>query len=531
MADRLHLAPKHRRVLEELFREHLPDVEVWAYGSRVSGKSHDGSDLDLVLRGPGLKEIPLGQLGDFEEAMRESTVPFLVEARDWARLPERFHGEIEQDYVALVENTLGNLRNPQVKCLGEIADIVMGQSPSGDSVSDCNGIPLLNGPTEFGPHHPTPVQFTTNPKKFSKIGDVLFCVRGSTTGRMNWADQKYAIGRGVAAIRHKHEISLQPFVRAVIESGLPDLLSQATGSTFPNVSAQQLASIPCPDIDRDEQRGIAHLLGALDDKIELNRRINETLEAKARTLFKSWFVDFDPVHAKMASCDTGLPQSRADLIPDRLVGSEIGEIPEGWTIYQLNDLAVHHTESVTPASQPEVQFEHFSIPAYDRGQTPKIERGREIKSNKIVVPSNSVLLSKLNPEILRVWMPGLEVAGPQICSTEFLVFTPRRPASRSLLFSLFTNGTFRTLLQSMVTGTSKSHQRVPPKSLRRRDILSGKISVFEKFDEIVAPMLERVVVRRVEAHTLASLRDALLPRLISGEIRLNDAERHVEAAL
>ena len=105
MADRLHLQPKHRQVLEVLLREHLPDVEVWAYGSRVSGRSHDGSDLDLVLRGPGLIEIPLVQLGNFEEAVRESTIPFLVEARDWARLPERFHREIERDHVALATNT------------------------------------------------------------------------------------------------------------------------------------------------------------------------------------------------------------------------------------------------------------------------------------------------------------------------------------------------------------------------------------------------------------------------------------------
>ena len=103
MADRLHLLPKHRRELEALLRKYLPGIEVWAYGSRVNGRSHDGSDLDLVLRGPGLKEIQNGQLGDFEEAVRESSIPFLVEARDWARLPERFHREIERDHVVLVE--------------------------------------------------------------------------------------------------------------------------------------------------------------------------------------------------------------------------------------------------------------------------------------------------------------------------------------------------------------------------------------------------------------------------------------------
>ena len=111
MADRLRLQPKHREVLEALLREYLPDVDVWAYGSRVSGKSHDGSDLDLVLRGPGLSEIPIGQLGDFEEAVRESTIPFLVEARDWARLPERFHREIERNHVVLEANASSNTEN------------------------------------------------------------------------------------------------------------------------------------------------------------------------------------------------------------------------------------------------------------------------------------------------------------------------------------------------------------------------------------------------------------------------------------
>lgn len=88
--------------MEEILREHLPEVEVWAYGSRVSGESHRGSDLDLVLRGPGLEKIPPANLLDVEEALRESTIPFLVEARDWARLPESFHREIGRDYVVIV---------------------------------------------------------------------------------------------------------------------------------------------------------------------------------------------------------------------------------------------------------------------------------------------------------------------------------------------------------------------------------------------------------------------------------------------
>ena len=105
MADGLRLPIRYRRILERLLRECLPDVEVWAYGSRVNGRSHEGSDLDLVLRAAGLDEIPLRQLINFEDAVRESTIPILVEARDWARLPKRFHGEIEREHVVLVHAT------------------------------------------------------------------------------------------------------------------------------------------------------------------------------------------------------------------------------------------------------------------------------------------------------------------------------------------------------------------------------------------------------------------------------------------
>lgn len=101
MADRMVLPQKHRRTLEALIREHLPDVEVWAYGSRVNGRGHAGSDLDLVLRGPGLERIPVEQLAEFAGAVYESTVPFLVEARDWARLPDAFRREIERDHLEL----------------------------------------------------------------------------------------------------------------------------------------------------------------------------------------------------------------------------------------------------------------------------------------------------------------------------------------------------------------------------------------------------------------------------------------------
>ena len=275
--------------------------------------------------------------------------------------------------------------------------------------------------------------------------------------------------------------------------------------------------------DVGEQRSIAHILGTLDDKIELNHRMNETFEAMARALFKSWFVDFDPVRAKMEGRDTGWPSAIADLFPDRLVDSEMGEVPEGWEVFRLDDLTHHHTRSTPPFRSPELEYEHFSIPAYDAGQHPAVEAGAAIRSNKTVVPDDAVLLSKLNPRIARVWVPPDSMGRPQVCSTEFLAFTPKPPANRSLLFALFADQHFRALLKSMVTGTSKSHQRVPPRALKSHDVLAGSPRLFASFGQATSGLLARILTNRSEAATLAALRDTLLPKLISGEIRLEEA--------
>ena len=411
--------------------------------------------------------------------------------------------------------------------LFDIAEIVMGQSPSGQVCNQSGeGVPLLNGPTEFGSHHPTPVQFTTDARKIAMPGDLLFCVRGSTTGRMNWADQEYAIGRGVAAIRHRTSRQLQPLMRGMVEIHLPFLLQAATGSTFPNVSARQLANIAVPDLTEEQMLWTSDLLGGLDDKIELNRRMNETLEAMARAIFKDWFVDFGPTRAKAEGREPYLAPELWELFPDAL--DEEGK-PVGWNTYTLRDLATHHGTTLTPGAQPERMYEHYSIPAYDAGNEPATDLGSSIKSNKTIVPAGAVLLSKLNPEIERVWLPNPDGEWAQVASTEFLALTPLAPATRDILYCVFRSPSFRAEMAAMVTGTSKSHQRVSPKALFAREVLVADPLVLNAFDLMVRLSIERLLSNRRESRTLAQTRDLLLPKLISGEIRLRDAEKAVEA--
>ena len=413
--------------------------------------------------------------------------------------------------------------------LSDIADIVMGQSPPGDTVSSEHGLALLNGPTEFGAHHPIPAQYTTDARKLAQPGDLLFCVRGSTTGRMNWADQEFAIGRGVAAIRHRHEPELQPFVRAVIEYELPELLTQATGSTFPNVSARQLAEIPYPSLDRTQQRAIAHVLGTLDDKIELNRRMNETLEEMARALFKSWFVDFDPVRAKIegrwrrGQSLPGLPADLYDLFPDCLVPSELGEIPERWEVKPLGDVA-EVVGGTTPSTKiPEYwdggthcwatpkDLSNLSVPVLLDTERKITDAGLD-RIGSGLLPRGTVLLSSRAPI---GYLAISEV--PVAINQGFIAMPPRDGISN--LFLLYWCNAFHEEIVNHANGST--FLEISKRNFRRIPAVMPSESVMAGFDKVARSLHERIVSNEQDSRTLAVQRDALLPNLVSGAIGIS----------
>jgi len=278
--------------------------------------------------------------------------------------------------------------------------------------------------------------------------------------------------------------------------------------------------------DPEEQKTIAHILGTLDDKIELNRRMNATLEAMARALFQSWFVDFDPVRAKLDGREpAGLDAATATLFPVHFQDSSIGHIPQGWTVGKVGDLATLSRAAINPGAFPNETFDHFSLPAFDNGRMPKVELGSAIMSNKLVVASDSVLLSKLNPHIPRIWLPDLRNSHRSVCSTEFMVVCAKPGGYREYLFSLFTSSSFASVYGTLVTGTTGSHQRVRPESVLEMNVIIPTPSLIQSFTNITKPMFGRISRNIEQSRTLATLRDTLLPKLLSGELRIDDAER------
>jgi len=415
--------------------------------------------------------------------------------------------------------------------LADFVEIDMGQSPPGETCNTSGeGVPLLNGPTEFGPHHPTPVQFTLDPRRRARVGDILFCVRGATIGRMNWADQEYAIGRGIAAIRHRTTPQLQPFVRAVVEYNLPRLLAQATGSTFPNVSRDQLACLPWPPLTEEEQRAIAHILGTLDDKIELNRRMSETLEEMARALFESWFVRFDPVRAKMEGRDPGLPSDLADLFPDRLVESELGEIPEGWQVEPFSEIVDVIGGGTPRTSVPE--YWGGDIPWFSVGDAPPPSEVWVIDTEKKITPraieESSARILPVGTTIIsargtvgRIALVGVPMAMNQSC------YGLRGKLGTAGYFTYYATRSLVSTLQQRTHGSV--FDTITRDTLASVTSIVPPLHLVDAFEALVGPIFGRILTNLHESRTLAALRDTLLPKLISGELRVKDAERLVAA--
>jgi type I restriction enzyme S subunit len=379
--------------------------------------------------------------------------------------------------------------------LGRIAEIIMGQSPAGDT---CNGVgeglPLLNGPTEFGLHHPAPVQYTSDPRKIARPGDILFCVRGSTTGRMNWADREYAIGRGIAAIRHKRGPDYQHFLRGLINFRLPVLLAQATGSTFPNVSYDQLAGLVCDIADEQQQRAIASLLEAFDDKIELNRQMNETLETLARSIFQFWFLD---------RVQAGLPQGWRE--------GTLGEI--------TGFLAGYAFKSKDWIDQ--------GIPVVKIGSIkPGIVDLEEVSFVSDEVAKEAQRF-RLSPGDLLIGMTGYVGEVGLVPPTDNLPllnqrvgkFVPETPGTAALgfLYCLTRRQEFKAQIGAKAHGTAQAN--VSADAILSVPIVIPEKSLQDEFNRVCEPILNRILANHDESRTLGTVRDALLPRLFSVGLR------------
>ena len=287
-----------------------------------------------------------------------------------------------------------------------------------------------------------------------------------------------------------------------------ELIGLASGASQRNLSGKILKQFPIAVPPLPTQRKIASILSAYDDLIENNTRRIAILEEMAQAIYREWFVNFRfPGHENV-----------------KLVDSPLGQIPEGWEVVTIGDIAKRNSESVSPSKHPDEYFEHFSLPAFDVNVLPVIEAGSSIKSNKTVVTQDSVLISKLNPRIPRVWLPFPSEETRSIGSTEFMIMRPEDGISREFLYSLFRSDEFHDRFAICSGGTSTSHQRVKPPNFLKLPVVLPTGEQMERFQPIVHPLLTLAQNKRIAIENLRTTRDLLLPKLISGKLDVEDLD-------
>jgi len=281
-------------------------------------------------------------------------------------------------------------------------------------------------------------------------------------------------------------------------------------STQPNMKINHTLKYEILKVPLTEQKAIAYILSTLDEKIETNNKINEKLEEMTHALFKRWFIDYEFPN------ENGEPYKSSG---GKMVESELGVIPEGWRIEFLNALVGISNKSVKPHENPNKVYEHYSIPAYDNNKEPEYQDGKDIKSNKYNIDGEIVLVSKLNPSTKRIWKPVTQ-SNDAICSTEFMVYVPKIEKSLPYVYEFLNSDQFQNQLISNATGSTGSRQRVKPKETLQYKVMLPPQNLILNYSEVITSMHQKIDENIVENKKLRNLRDNLLPKLLSGAIRV-----------
>ena len=377
--------------------------------------------------------------------------------------------------------------------------------------------------------------------KISQPGDVVFTSKG-TVGRFAFVrlgTPRFVYSPQLCFWRSVNRAVIDPrflyfwmygrefFVQFKGVAGQTDM------AEYVNLSDQRRMHITLPPLA--EQRAIAHILGTLDDKIELNRRMSETLGAMARTLFKSWFVDFDPVRAKADGGDPRLPQPLTDLFPARLVDSELGEIPEGWEVSTIGDVA------------EVIDCLHSKKPARRSTGLPLLQLSN-IRDDGLLDIGDAYLISEVD---YQEWISRME-ASPGDCvitnvgrvgavaqvpadvkaalGRNMTGVRCRRgfPHPTLLIECLLSQAMRSEIVLNMDTGTILDALNV--RNIPKLRFVRGTGHILHAFERLARPLRARMEKSLTEARTIATIRDTLLPKLISGELRLEDPEKFIGTA-
>ena len=260
------------------------------------------------------------------------------------------------------------------------------------------------------------------------------------------------------------------------------------GTKMPRGDKTAIMQYEVPCFNHETQLRIGKLLRSIDDRITVNKKINDNLEQQAQAIYHERFETVSP-----------------------------NDLPSDWRIVTLGEVATISNKSFNPLKEPEILLEHYSIPAFDEARFPVFELSTSIKSNKFIIDASCFMISKLNPTTKRVWKPYC-LTGNAVCSTEFIVYKAKDQSITDFLYSVIDSGSFSDFMCSHVTGSTGSRQRTTPAETLSYKLILPSENELAEFQSLVSPMYDQMRINAIENDKLKRLRDSLLPKLMSGEI-------------
>ena len=534
VAAAIDIDTRERATIERLLRRYLPGVEVWAYGSRVRWNARPQSDLDVVAFASPEQSGAVSQL---REAFEESSLPFSVYLLIWDDLPESFHTNIEAAYVILQSAKAENVNNQLI------------EAPFAELLAE----PLRNGIYKKKEFHGSGVKIVNMGELFAhpRLGDIGMKrveLAGSEQDRFSVqaGDLLFARRSLVAEGAGKCSVVLDvseptTFESSIIRarpdrkkadslflyyyfnspSGLHALDTIRRQVAVAGITGSDLAQLEIPHTPLPEQRAIAHILGTLDDKIELNRRMNQTLGEMARAIFQDWFVDFGSVRAKLEGREPYLPPELWDLFPDRLVDSELGEVPEGWGVGVLND-SIEILSGGTPKTSVSAYWDG-DVPWYTAKDAPTLsdifalntersitQAGIDNSSTKVLPARTTVITAR--GTVGRLACLGIPMAMNQTC------YGIRGAEGYSDFFTYWSVRNTVSELQARTHGTI--FDTITRETFKIAETVLVPTNAARAFESVVNPTMQRILMNLNESISLTAQRDTLLPKLVSGAIKI-----------
>ncbi len=514
----IDLAPDHLDIVDRILGEYVPDCEVRVFGSRATWTAKDYSDLDLVV----VDEGPLDwrTMGRLSEAFEESRLPMRVDVLDWHSIPDRFQKEIERDYVVVRDKNLLSVLTtvPLGACARLVRESVL---PSPEGKAPYIGLQHIGEGTLSLVGHGVEREVKSTKLRFCD-GDILFgklrpyfrkVIRAPFDGMCSTDIWVVRASEGVDQDFLYYNMASQDFVEFATAGSEGTRMPRAK---WDHVSGYELVLPPVR-----VQRAVADVLCSFDDRIELNRRMYQTLEEMAQALFKSWFVDFDPVRAKMegrwnpGESLPGLPAHLYNLFPDRLVDSELGPIPEGWRIATFGEVADELRRNVSPndiRGSPYISLAQMPRQSITLSGWTTVTN--EVVSRKLGFKKWELLFGKLRPYFHKVGVAPID----GVCSTDIVVVRPRSPGWFGFVLGHLSSTEFVHYTDTGSTGT-----RMPRTSWRviaNYEFVVPPEILARTHTRYLHPLIKRIGVSIHENRGLAALRDAWLPKLVSGELRI-----------